>query len=36
MSVEQQVYFHQGCSPSERDVHDMAVLREAFGIRTHF
>ncbi|MDQ0904527.1 lincosamide nucleotidyltransferase A/C/D/E [Streptomyces canus] len=35
-SAEQQVYFHQGYEPSERDRHDMAQLRRAFGIATHF
>ncbi|MFJ3091578.1 nucleotidyltransferase domain-containing protein [Streptomyces sp. NPDC086838] len=32
LSAEQQVYFHQGYEPRERDLHDMALLREAFGI----
>ncbi|MFH9969555.1 nucleotidyltransferase domain-containing protein [Streptomyces mirabilis] len=36
LSAEQQVYFHQGYEPSERDRHDMAQLRRAFGIETHF
>lgn len=36
LSAEQQVYFHQGYEPSERDRHDMAQLRRAFGIATHF
>lgn len=36
LSVEQQVHFHQGYEPSERDLHDMARLRERFGIATHF
>ncbi|WBO61906.1 nucleotidyltransferase domain-containing protein [Streptomyces camelliae] len=36
LSAEQQVYFHQGYQPSERDLHDMAQLRRAFGIATHF
>ncbi|WOT38840.1 nucleotidyltransferase domain-containing protein [Streptomyces coeruleorubidus] len=36
LSAEQQVYFHQGYEPSDRDRHDMAQLREAFGITTHF
>ncbi|MER5888684.1 amino acid transporter [Streptomyces sp. NPDC001941] len=36
LSAEQQVYFHQGYEPSERDLHDMARLRSAFGIATHF
>jgi lincosamide nucleotidyltransferase A/C/D/E len=31
LSAEQQVYFHQGYEPSERDRHDMAQLRRAFG-----
>ncbi|MET9724386.1 nucleotidyltransferase domain-containing protein [Streptomyces zaomyceticus] len=36
LSAEQQVYFHQGYEPSPRDRHDMAQLRRAFGIATHF
>lgn len=36
LSAEQQVYFHQGYEPTDRDRHDMAQLREAFGITTHF
>ncbi|MFF3312354.1 nucleotidyltransferase domain-containing protein [Streptomyces sp. NPDC002952] len=36
LSAEQQVYFHQGYDPSERDRHDMAQLRRVFGIATHF
>ncbi|MFD7796077.1 nucleotidyltransferase domain-containing protein [Streptomyces sp. NPDC059759] len=36
LSAEQQVSFHQGYKPSDRDRHDMARLREAFGIATHF
>ncbi|MEV3855981.1 amino acid transporter [Streptomyces sp. NPDC050095] len=36
LSAEQQVYFHQGYEPAEHDRHDMAQLREAFGIATHF
>lgn len=36
LSAEQQVYFHQGYEPSERDRRDMAQLRRAFGIATHF
>ncbi|MFC5835213.1 nucleotidyltransferase domain-containing protein [Nonomuraea insulae] len=36
LSVAQQVTFHQGYQPRERDLHDMARLREAFGIATHF
>jgi lincosamide nucleotidyltransferase A/C/D/E len=36
LSAEQQVYFHQGYEPTDRDRHDMAQLRQAFGIATHF
>ncbi|KUH38129.1 MULTISPECIES: nucleotidyltransferase domain-containing protein [Streptomyces] len=36
LSAEQQVYFHQGYDPTDRDRHDMARLREAFGVATHF
>lgn len=36
LSAEQQVYFHQGYEPTDRDRHDMAQLRRAFGITTHF
>ncbi|MGC4951378.1 nucleotidyltransferase domain-containing protein [Streptomyces sp. DT224] len=36
LSAAQQVSFHQGYEPRDRDLHDMARLREAFGIRTHF
>ncbi|MER5520768.1 amino acid transporter [Streptomyces sp. NPDC002763] len=36
LSAQQQVYFHQGYEPSERDRHDMAQLRRIFGIATHF
>jgi lincosamide nucleotidyltransferase A/C/D/E len=36
LSAEQQVYFHQGYEPSDRDRHDMARLRHTFGIATHF
>jgi lincosamide nucleotidyltransferase A/C/D/E len=36
LSAAQQVFFHQGYEPSERDRHDMAHLRRAFGIATHF
>ncbi|MFJ8732367.1 nucleotidyltransferase domain-containing protein [Streptomyces bauhiniae] len=36
LSAGQQVYFHQGYEPSERDRHDMAQLRRVFGIATHF
>lgn len=36
LSAEQQVSFHQGYEPTERDRHDMALLRRTFGIATHF
>ncbi|MDH6221814.1 nucleotidyltransferase domain-containing protein [Streptomyces pseudovenezuelae] len=36
LSAEQQVYFHQGYQPTERDRRDMAQLRRVFGIATHF
>ncbi|MGW6240982.1 nucleotidyltransferase domain-containing protein [Streptomyces sp. NPDC055094] len=36
ISAGQQVLFHQGYEPADRDRHDMAVLREKFGITTHF
>ncbi|PPS91372.1 nucleotidyltransferase domain-containing protein [Streptomyces sp. MH60] len=36
LSPEQQVYFHQGYEPADHDRHDMAQLRQAFGITTHF
>ncbi|WNM36796.1 amino acid transporter [Streptomyces sp. Li-HN-5-11] len=36
LSPEQQVYFHRGYEPADRDRHDMAQLRQAFGIATHF
>lgn len=36
LSAEQQVHFHQGYEPADRDRHDMAALRRAFGIATHF
>ncbi|MDX6362509.1 MAG: lincosamide nucleotidyltransferase [Streptomyces sp.] len=36
LSPEQQVHFHQGYEPADRDRHDMALLRKAFGIATHF
>ncbi|WP_327371822.1 nucleotidyltransferase domain-containing protein [Streptomyces sp. NBC_01217] len=36
LSAEQQAYFHQGYEPADRDRHDMARLRETFGISTHF
>jgi lincosamide nucleotidyltransferase A/C/D/E len=36
LSAAQQVYFHQGYQPTDRDRHDMARLRDRFGIQTHF
>lgn len=36
LSPAQQVYFHQGYPPTDRDRHDMAQLRRVFGIATHF
>ena len=36
LSAEQQSYFHQGYEPSDHDRQDMARLRSAFGIATHF
>ncbi|MCL8012862.1 nucleotidyltransferase domain-containing protein [Streptomyces sp. AS02] len=36
LSAEQQVCFHQGYEPADRDRHDMAQLRRVFGIATHF
>ncbi|MFE6333568.1 nucleotidyltransferase domain-containing protein [Streptomyces sp. NPDC057798] len=36
LSAEQQVYFHQGYEPTDRDRRDMAQLRRVFGIATHF
>ncbi|MBB5889311.1 nucleotidyltransferase domain-containing protein [Kutzneria kofuensis] len=36
LSAEQQVCFHQGYEPTDRDRYDMARLREVFGIATHF
>jgi hypothetical protein len=36
LSPDQQVHFHQGYEPADRDRHDMAQLRQAFGIATHF
>lgn len=35
LSAAQQVRFHQGYEPADRDRHDMAQLRRAFGIDTH-
>ncbi|MFG1644468.1 nucleotidyltransferase domain-containing protein [Amycolatopsis sp. NPDC049252] len=36
VSVAQQVFFHQGYEPTERDLADMRALREEFGVETHF
>ncbi|MGV9532234.1 nucleotidyltransferase domain-containing protein [Streptosporangium sandarakinum] len=36
LSVRQQVHFHQGYEPTDRDRHDMAQLRRIYGIATHF
>ncbi|MGI8449852.1 MAG: nucleotidyltransferase domain-containing protein [Streptosporangiaceae bacterium] len=36
LSPEQQACFHQGYQPADHDRHDMAQLRQAFGIATHF
>jgi lincosamide nucleotidyltransferase A/C/D/E len=36
LSAEQQVHFHQGYEPTDRDRDDMAELRAAFGLDTHF
>lgn len=36
LSVDQQIGFHQGYEPRDRDLRDMASLREAFGVTTHF
>ncbi|MEU4579610.1 nucleotidyltransferase domain-containing protein [Nonomuraea sp. ATR24] len=36
LSAAQQVTFHQGYEPAERDVHDMRLLRETFGVDTPF
>ncbi|MFI6095973.1 nucleotidyltransferase domain-containing protein [Lentzea sp. NPDC051213] len=33
LSAEQQVYFHQGYEPRERDLHDLAQLRKLGGGR---
>jgi hypothetical protein len=35
LSAEQQVYFHQGYEPTDRDRQDMTQLRQSSGIRTH-
>ncbi|MEU1432992.1 amino acid transporter [Streptomyces sp. NPDC005786] len=36
LSAERQAEFHQGYDPREADLHDMARLREEFGVATHF
>ncbi|GGV58406.1 hypothetical protein GCM10010228_04060 [Streptomyces massasporeus] len=36
LSPERQVSFHQGYAPADHDRHDMARLRQTFGITTHF
>ncbi len=36
LSPEQQVHFHQGYAPADHDRHDMAQLRQAFHVATHF
>ncbi|MFJ9037267.1 nucleotidyltransferase domain-containing protein [Streptomyces sp. NPDC102406] len=36
LSAGQQIRFHQGYEPTERDRHDMAQLRRAFGVTTPF
>jgi lincosamide nucleotidyltransferase A/C/D/E len=36
VSVAQQVFFHRGYAPAERDLADMRALRDAFGVETHF
>ncbi|WP_205215251.1 nucleotidyltransferase domain-containing protein [Amycolatopsis albispora] len=36
LSVEQQLRFHKGYQPRERDLHDMAQLRAEFGVTTAF
>jgi lincosamide nucleotidyltransferase A/C/D/E len=36
LSAQRQIDFHQGYEPREQDLHDMALLRGAFGITTHF
>ncbi|NJP68854.1 nucleotidyltransferase domain-containing protein [Streptomyces spiramenti] len=34
VSVAQQLLFHQGYAHRDRDRHDMALLRDAFGVQT--
>ncbi|MBP0456176.1 nucleotidyltransferase domain-containing protein [Streptomyces montanisoli] len=36
VSAAQQVYFHQGYEPADRDRHDMSLLRERFGVATPY
>lgn len=36
VSLAQQIYFHQGYDPAEKDLADMAALRARFGVATHF
>ena len=36
LSVGQQLRFHQGYQPRDRDLHDMAQLRAEFGVTTAF
>jgi lincosamide nucleotidyltransferase A/C/D/E len=36
VSVAQQIHFHQGYQPTDRDRADMAALRAEFGVTTHF
>ncbi|WP_410088731.1 nucleotidyltransferase domain-containing protein [Streptomyces sp. t39] len=36
LSAEQQVFFHQGYGPAERDRQGVARLRTAFGVATGF
>ncbi|MFI7128673.1 nucleotidyltransferase domain-containing protein [Nonomuraea sp. NPDC050153] len=36
LSAGRQIAFHQGYEPRERDLHDMARLRETFGLTTYF
>jgi lincosamide nucleotidyltransferase A/C/D/E len=36
LTAEQQAHFHHGYQPRPQDRHDMAELRRAFGIATHF
>lgn len=36
ISARLQAEFHQGYRPRPQDIHDMARLREAFDVQTHF